>query len=501
MFILLMILAGVIQGQPSMLIGGQKDERANVIVRAFNPVGGYVMAGWTRSFSNGTPGAMKGLIVRTNAVGSPISPAVLTAGILDEEVTSMVAGRDNCYVLTGWTRNYKLTPTSFESADIFVIKLNANLSLVWAKVYHLVPDDLDHKAYSIIECGNPPHGGYALTGWVTHGDNKNGRRVIVLRLTATGNVMWVRTYQPGNSFDEGNSICEVNSSDAPNVKFAVVGCINTSIPAQKIKRDAFLLRLDQNGIPIGPTATTIFNGKYDEEARSAVWDRTGGDPGIVVSGWTRSIGEETQIYSNVWVAKFRAQDGLRNWSYSYHWNEKPDLDETVLGDKSLILTSGTIGNGYALTGFTYSRGSIPPDNPTPNVLLMRLDYNGNVGWAGNVSVHPSIPLNNKFDVGLSLVQAKYTTAAGNIEDAFTVAGGSNSFNPPSPANLDKENFLFTVFRAIDGTRPTGCAIRFIMVKIPFNWSTKYCPSFTNAASIRVLELKMCTLTGMPICMN
>jgi hypothetical protein len=483
LILVLMVIPMTVLSQPSRVIGGARDERALVIVRSINPVDGYVMVGGTRSFGPGTPNAMNGLIVRTNSAGVPIN-AMVTVGARDEEATSIVRTSDNCYAVAGWTCSYNANGSP--NADIFVIKLNANLAVLWAKVYHMAPNDVSHRAFSIIEVSAQGGGGYALTGPCN--DAGSALRIIVLRLFANGNAAWVRTYRMGNDlYDGGYSIAEVKDPSAPNVRFAVAGY---AAPNASTNGNAFVMRLSSNGTSLG---TNIFNGKYRDEARSVVWDGSGTAPGIVAAGWTTSVGPGTPAYANVWVAKIKPINGAVIWSNVYRWTPITggmEHNDRILGDKALIVTPGSVGSGYALSGMTYSRG--PNAGKLPNFLLIRLNYNGTVGWGGRATVHPSVTAANRFDEAYGMVQS---TGGG-----FAVVGWTNSFNLNPPAPLAGYNILFTTF-ASDGTRPTGCAVRYYMQNTPFAWTMQNATTYTNAMTTTNFNVTPCPVVSQPVCVQ
>ena len=509
--VLMVIPMTVLLSQPSRMIGGPRDEQANAIVRSITlPNGGYVyvMAGWTKSFSPPPSYMKRALIVRTNQNGTPINNAVVSVGPQEEEATSMARTLDNGYVVAGWTRSYSQTGTT-SNADIFVIKLNANLALppLWAKVYQM---PYDQKAFSIISVSPSLNGGYALTG--THKMAGNASRIIVLRLFPDGNVNWLRTYsiKLNNTsiynYNEGLSITEVSDTSAPDVKFAVAGYAISATT----RKDAFIMRLNINGTNIKSDGTSmganIFSGgsnvaNHDEQASSVVWDGLVTQPGIVAAGWTSSRGNGTlnpPYYANVWAVKIKAANGTLIWAngngYVYQWQGGLERDDKVLGDKSLIVIPGNLGSGYAMSGLTHSRGPNAANVCPPNFLLIRLKYDGTLDWNGNVvTVHPSVIPNNRIDEAYGMVQS---AAIPNLGNGFAVVGRSNSFT--SPLNF---NFLFTTF-AWNGTRPIppGCAVQYPMQCIPFPWTIKEVKwDSINISNIKRIDFKQYPVSSFPVC--
>jgi hypothetical protein len=475
------------QGQPCRLMGGPQAEKANVIVRSVTPTDGYVLAGWTKSFGPGTPNASNALIVRTDSRGAPLN-AVVTTGIRDDEATSMIKTSDGDYVVTGWTRSYNPGTTNM---DIFVLKLHGDLSFHWGKVYHLSSGDYDHAATSIIGLSAAMGGGYALTGYAsTTGSN---HKILVMKLDASGNVVWLATYSyPNDRWDEGYGITEVSDATAPTVKLAVVGYATVD-PTSGIG-DAFVLRLTSNGGIVG--STSVMAGNYDEQARSVVWDGSGTTPGIVAAGWTKSYGAGIPHNANVWVAKIRAGNGAAIWSNVYNWAAGlVENDDRVLGDKSLIVTSGNCGTGYAVSGRTYSQGPGTPN--APNFLTIKVNYNGTLGWGGLATVHPSTNVNNNSDEAYAMLQVSGIPNLPVPGDGYAIAGWTNSFAPPA-ATLGLENFHFATLDQ-SGTRPAGCALRYAMVSATVAWTARTISSGTLTPTVVAMSITTCLPSSQAVC--
>ncbi len=476
-------LVTVTKAQPCRVIGGSTTDYGSAVVRAYTPHDGYVLGGWTYSFGAGAPSYSNALVVRTNAYGTPLN-AIVTKGSNHEQATSMVRTADTGYAVTGWTRSYN---TSGSNSDVFVLRLRSDLSLVWGYAYHIAGADNDHQAYSIIEVSSALGGGYAITGWA---DTAGTHRIFVLRLTAAGAVSWARYYYfAGDQWDEGYSITEVNDPTAPTVKLCVVGSAKTSSTAQG---DAFVLRLTSTGDIVGANKLV---GNYDDAARSVVPDPTGTSPGIVVAGHTKSYGLGRPTYYNVFVARLRASNGNVIWSNVYYWSAGGlEHEERILGDKALIRTTGNLGTGYALCGRTYSRG--PSTSTYANVLLVKLDYSGNVGWGGMATVHPSDTINNLTDMGYAIVQTSAVPTLPSPGDGIALAGVSNSFSKPT--TLGGYNLLFSTFDK-SGRRPAGCALHYAMRKDSCFWTTASARCVLFQVNRTSMPIETCVPYSQPVC--
>ncbi len=402
-------LVGVTVGQtfPVRLYGGAMNERAYALVEGVD--NGFCLGGWTRSFGPGVPQNSNVAVVKTDPLGNPVWAAV-SVGLLDDEAYSMVRVPDG-YVLCGWTRSYGFgTPNK----NIFVIKLGPNGAFLWGRVYGGYGDE---EALSICATHD---GGFAVTGWTASYGANPMPNIFVLRLDPMGRPMWFRIYWgvPQHIEDIGHSIIET-----PDLGFAVVGKLKATGPGQY---DPFLMKLD----PMGAVQwAAIVPGEIsDDVAWSVAVDQ---QQQILVSGYTHSFGTVPGQVSDIFSACFQLGGGLV-WAWSYGW---PMGDEQALADRELV---ATMDGGSAVTGLTRSVG---PGVPNANLLLLKLDQNGQPMWC---SSHPSPYWPGRNDeVGLPVVEM----AGGG----YAVAGYSNSW-PLLGGGDDMILSTFDVF----GNRPV-CA--------------------------------------------
>jgi len=400
--------SGVAQPLPVRIYGASQPEQCWALTEAVDS--GYCLAGWTRSYGNGTPAASNILVIKTSPSGTP-QWARVSSGTNDDEAYSMVRTTDQGYVLTGWTRSYG---PNIPSKNIFVTKLNSLGNVVWSRVYGGLNDD---EAYSIIETFD---GGFAVTGYTASFGPVPFPNIFVLRLDPLGNVLWLRVYwlAPHHVEDEAYSIIET-----PDSGFAVCGRAKITTPAQF---DAFLLKLNPSG---NVQWLSCVPGEDEDEAYSVAVDQ---QQNILVAGWTKSFGTNPLGFADLFVSRFTL-GGICLWARTYGWST---ADEKVLDDRSLVATSD---GGSAVCGPTWSVGPGTPNNP--NFLVLKLNANGGVIWCRS---HPS-PYDPGllWDVPLPLIER----AGGG----YAVAGWTNSY----PGLGGTDDFHFATFAA-NGNRPV-CA--------------------------------------------
>jgi hypothetical protein len=405
MAVVLLAVPTILLGQnlPCRTYGDQKAERALALVERQSEVGGYVMAGWTTSFTTAL-GDTDVLIVQTDSNGLPVSPAKVSIGPAADVATSMIRTTEGGYAVCGYTRSFGV---GLPLANVFVLKLDASLNLIWGNVYGRENED---RAYSIIEA----RGGYTITG-MTVAPGTGTPRVLVMRLDAvTGNLVWATYYGQNNAHqmdDEGYGICEIPSLPVPaGWGYAVVGRTVPQVSPFRFQ-DAFVLCIDSFGNPVYQSGqpyygTTIIPGVYEDEAWSVIWDQ--GNNSVVVAGFTNSYAPGAPGQGNIFIWKLYLQTNgvlTTSWVRTYGWM---DNDELLTDDRSLILTND---HRYAVSGWTCSQG---PGTPSPNFLTMKLDTTGTIIWS---RVHPSLP-GEGSEEAYPMIQ----TMAGN----YAIAGWTNS---------------------------------------------------------------------------
>ena len=176
------------------LLGGTANDAGNSIVQTSD--GGYIIAGFTLSTSNGDVAANHGLsdlwIVKLNAAGT-ISWAKLYGGTNLEAANSIQQTSDGNYIVAGYTNsnnNGDITVPSHGMTDFWIMKLDAVGNIIWNK---LLGGNGDDQAYQIQQL---PNGKYIVAGHSAssaNGDvtatNHGSLDFLIFRLDALGNII------------------------------------------------------------------------------------------------------------------------------------------------------------------------------------------------------------------------------------------------------------------------------------------------------------------------
>jgi len=147
-------------------IGGPDDESGNSLIQT--PDGGYVIAGYTRSFG---AGEWDVYVVKLDANGN-LQWTKTIGGPESEGGYSLVQTSDGGYAIAGYTGSFDA-----RGWDVYVIKLNANGNLQWTKT--ISPKNGYLIKLSIIQTSD---GGYVIAGKAT----PFGLDVYVVKLDKNG---------------------------------------------------------------------------------------------------------------------------------------------------------------------------------------------------------------------------------------------------------------------------------------------------------------------------
>jgi hypothetical protein len=200
-------------------IGGSDLDVATSIIQSSD--GGYVVAGGTSSFGAGSADMY---VVKLDANGNVIWTKTIGGGS-DDGAASIIQSSDGGYVVAGSSDSF-----GAGSYDIYVVKLDSSGNVIWTKT--IGGSDWD-VARSIIQSSD---GGYVVAGYT--GSFGAGGDIYVVKLDSGGNVQWTKTIG-GSNYDEAGSI--IQSSDGG---YAVAG-YTYSFGAGG--RDIYLVKMDANG--------------------------------------------------------------------------------------------------------------------------------------------------------------------------------------------------------------------------------------------------------------
>jgi len=342
-----------------VIVGGGNDDVANSVIQTKD--GGYALAGYTASYGVGADN------IYVVKMGENLKIQwTKTIGGLADEGNEIVQTKDSGYVIVGNTESFGLGVR-----NIYVVKLDVSGNLQWTKS---IGGSHSDEGYSIIQTKD---GGYAITGETRSvADTANGD-VYVVKLSASGNIMWTKTIG-GRGEDAGNSIVQTLDGG-----FAIAG--ETYSFGDTAYGDVYVIKLDSAG---NIKWTKTIGGIYRDLAYSIIQTN---DAGYAIAGRTESFGAGGD---DMYVIKLDAAGNLQ-------WTK-------TIGGTNIDFAYSIVqayDKGYAISGGTFSFGP-----GYGYIYLVKLDSSGNLKWTNIFGDATS-------DYSYSLVQT--------ADSGYAVAGITN----------------------------------------------------------------------------
>jgi hypothetical protein len=319
--------------------GGTDDDRVYSVQQTSD--GGYILAGNTFSFGAGYSDVF---LVKTDANGN-IQWAKTYGGTYGDWAHSVQQASDGGYIVAGTTWSF-----GAGSADLFLIKTDANGNIIWAKTYG---GTYYEYASSVQQTSD---GGYIVVGG-TSSFGAGSPDIFLIKTDANGNVQWAKTYG-GTDWEEVSSVQQTSDGGY------IVAGLTDSFGAGYY--DIFLIKTDANGnIQWAKTY-----GGTDYDWASSVQHTS--DGGYIVASFTLSfIGG----WGDIFLIKTDTNGNLQ-WAKTYggtYWEEAYSVQQTSDG-------------GYIVAGYTTSFGAGNRD-----IFLIKTDVNGNIGSCSIVqNVSPTV---------------------------------------------------------------------------------------------------------------
>ncbi|OHB90348.1 MAG: hypothetical protein A3D89_04340 [Planctomycetes bacterium RIFCSPHIGHO2_02_FULL_52_58] len=184
--------------------------------------GGYIVAGWTRSFGAGKEDVW---VLKLRADGT-VEWQKTYGGVNVDEVRSIRQTNDSGYVVAGGTRSF-----GTKAFDVWVLKLRADGTVEWQKTYGGVNVDVSKSVQQTRD------GGYIIAGY-TMSFSIGEADIWVLKLRADGTIAWQKTYG-GVEDDRANSVQQI--SDGRYIVAGNTGSFSAG------SHDIWVLKLNSNG--------------------------------------------------------------------------------------------------------------------------------------------------------------------------------------------------------------------------------------------------------------
>ena len=335
--------------------------------------GGYIVAGWTMT----PPATSSSWLMKLDASGAiSWQKDIALAVPMGQTVLGVSKILSDGYLLTGIGIDFQ----SFSIATI-LIKTDLSGNIVWQKNYSLPGYSLQVQSVLRLTDGSLMLGGMATNSSTMDSD------LCVVKLTATGDLVWANTY--GGPAQEVGGTGLILTTDngfilqGETKSWGMGGTVDGL-------GDIWFVKLDSSGNIQWQYA---YGGAGDELGVITV-DPAGG---YFLGATTTSFGAGKE---DLWAVKLNAT-GQITWQKTYGGAE--DDYGAVLFDPS--------GSGYLLSATTLSFGAGGRDE-----WMAKLDASGNIVWQ------------NTYGTGLEEEGAGYRATSGDI----LIQGHSKLPSPPTP---------------------------------------------------------------------
>ncbi|TES93442.1 MAG: T9SS type A sorting domain-containing protein [Candidatus Cloacimonadota bacterium] len=298
--------------------------------------GGYIIAGYTMSFSIGFRDAW---LLKTDANGDTIWTKTYGWG-LTAEASSVQQTSDGGYIFAGYIESGGL------GIDVWLIKTDANGDTMWTRTYDETVEDV---AYSVQQTTDS---GYIITGCIGF----NSPDIYIIKTDINGDTLWTRIYGGGfiDTIDaEGNEVQQ--TSDGGYIIVGHKEIYNSG------NRDLYLIKIDANGDSLW---SKTYGGNGWDEGFSV---QQTSDKGYIITGVTSPFVSGGDVY----LVK---TDSLGDtvWTRTYGG------DSLEVGFSVQLTNDG----GYVIVGGTSSFGS-----NWCNVYLVKTNSSGDTLWTRNYGIH------------------------------------------------------------------------------------------------------------------
>ena len=254
-------------------------------------------------------------------------------GTNNDDCSSALIAPDGGYMLAGYTSSFGAGET-----DVWLVKTDITGNMEWNRTYG---GALNDDAQFMVRIND----GYLIAAR-TYSFGEGDADLWLIKTDFNGNMIWNRTYG-GPGADWIWSIVE--SSDGG---YSMVGRTNSFGAGNN---DFWLIKTNSEGL-LEWNKTIGHEG--DERARFLVNTE---DDGLLLLGWTNSIGEGEVDY---WLVK-TDYNGNPQWNKTYGGE---------MGDRGIVIKK-TNDSGYILGGSSSSFGAGNSD-----IWLVRIDGQGNEIW-------------------------------------------------------------------------------------------------------------------------
>jgi hypothetical protein len=245
------------------VFGGPAAEYAYDVALAHD--GGFIVVGETYSFGAGLSDVY---IIKVSDSGI-LEWTKFYGGSATDWGEAVVPTADGGYVITGFTSSF-----GAGNYDVYLLKIDVDGDSLWAQTYGGSAFD---GGRAVVETES----GELIVGGVTYRTSVKGNDAYLLGLDSEGTLLWETVVGGGGD--------EIMNRLFPLQESSLIAVGKTSSEGSGAE-DFFLLKLDNFGDSL---ASATYGAAANEEARTAAGLD---DVGMLVAGYSRSFGDQSQVY-------------------------------------------------------------------------------------------------------------------------------------------------------------------------------------------------------------
>ncbi|NQT61882.1 MAG: T9SS type A sorting domain-containing protein [Candidatus Marinimicrobia bacterium] len=298
--------------------GGSRGDEANSVIHT--PEGGYLMAGYTKSFGNGNRDIW---LVCIDSLGDTLWTRTY-GGVSNDVAMEVIQSNDDGYIVCGYTASF-----GAGSNDLWLLKIDAQGDTLWTQTYG-GPDE--EMAYSVLQTLDD---GIIISGH-TYSFGSGMADLYLVKTDSEGDLLWTRTFGSGDD-EYAFSIIE-----EPDGSLMVAGATRSWGIGSS---DYLLIKIDSQGDALW---ARTYGGNGPEEPSTIV---PTADGGYLLAGSTQSFGSGRDDF---WLVK---TDSLGNSVMQY--TEQARLQTILDGNQveSMVYNYGSIGRPNIEPSFVWPSGS------------------------------------------------------------------------------------------------------------------------------------------------
>jgi hypothetical protein len=279
--------AAVADSEFFYLYGGTSSDIGRSIKETHD--GGYIIAGTSSSFG---PGAASVYLIKTDSMGKHLWSNTY-GGHQNDWGYTLELTYDSGYFVAGYSNSFN--PSN--GYDVYYFKTDRNGNLLWEKTVSGTEWDFIYGSVAM------PDSGFVLCG-ETYTQSNGGTDAYLIRLNKDGDPLWTKHY--GDSLDE-----TFNAVTVMNNRIYAVGKNQTHSAAKDTAADAWIVKLDFNGVILKDTSINNATYNHFEEILLGITPYPTGD-------FFHFCGRENQLDNNATSSLFGRLDTalVGGWMFS-----------------------------------------------------------------------------------------------------------------------------------------------------------------------------------------